>query len=41
MTQDKVQVEELRQRTRDEREEKRYINELKKVHKTIKPHRMK
>jgi len=41
MTQDRVQVEDLRQRTRDERGEKRYINELKKVHKAIKAHRMK
>ena len=41
MTQDRVQVEELRQQTRDEREEKRYINDLKKVYKTIKSHRMK
>jgi len=41
MTQDRVQVEELRQRTRDERGEKRYINDLKKVYKATKPHRMK
>ncbi len=41
MTQDRVQVEDLRQRTRDERGEKRYINELKKIHKAIKAHRMK
>ena len=41
MTQDRVQVEDLRQRTRDERGEKRYINELKKVHKATKAHRMK
>ena len=41
MTQDRVQVEELRQWTRDKREEKRYINDLKKVYKTTKSHRMK
>ncbi len=41
MTQDRVQVEESRQRTRDEREEKRYINDLKKIYKTTKSHRMK
>jgi hypothetical protein len=41
MTQDRVQVEESRQRTRDERGEKRYINELKKIYKATKPHRMK
>jgi len=41
MTQDRVQVEESRQRTRDEREEKRYINNLKKIYKTTKSHRMK
>jgi len=40
MTQDRVQVEESRQRTRDERGEKRYINDLK-VYKATKPHRMK
>jgi hypothetical protein len=39
MTQDRVQVEELRQRTRDERGEKRYINDLKKVYKATKAHR--
>ncbi len=41
MTQDEVQVEESRQWTRDKREEKRYINDLKKIYKTTKSHRMK
>jgi len=41
MTQDKIQVEESRQRTCNEREEKRYINDLKKIYKTTKFHRMK
>ncbi len=39
--QDKVQVEELRQWTCNEHEEKRYINDLKKIYKTTKSHRMK
>ncbi len=41
MTQDKVQVKESRQQTYDKHEEKCYINDLKKIYKTIKSHKMK
>ncbi len=41
MTQDRVQVEELKQQTCDEHEEKCYINDLKKIYKITKSHRMK
>jgi len=36
MTRDRIQIEELRQRTREERGEKRIINDLKKVYKATK-----
>ncbi len=36
-----MQVKELRQRTRDEREKKVYINNLKKIYKIIKPYKIK
>ncbi len=36
MTRDRIQIEELRQRTREERGEKRIINDLKNVYKATK-----
>lgn len=38
MTREKLDLEDLRQRARDERTEKRIINKLEKVHNQVKPY---